>query len=183
MNKKEYFALLRDSISNTLIEGIEGFEGDLEEALNALRKSFDEATQNGKKVIFIGNGGSSAVASHMASDISKNGGVRAVAFNDLSAITMLGNDFGYEFVYSKQLEFYGFSGDVLVAISSSGGSKNILNAAQKALDMNITLYTFTGLVRTADNTLRKMGRVNFITPCTDYGIVELSHASLIHSVI
>ena len=183
MNKSAYFALLRDSIKNTICESSDGGSLDLEESLNEMRAAFDWATSQGKKVIFIGNGGSSAVASHMASDISKNGGVRAIAFNDISALTMLGNDFGYEAVFSKQLEFYGFDGDILIAISSSGGSLNILNAAQKALEMKIKLYTFTGLVRTADNKLRHMGEINFVTPCTDYGIVELSHASLIHSVI
>ena len=183
MNKAAYFALLRDSIKNTICETSDGASLDLEESLNEMRAAFDWATSQGKKVVFIGNGGSSAVASHMAADISKNAGVRAVAFNDISTLTMLGNDFGYDCVFSKQLEFYGFAEDVLVAISSSGGSRNILNAAQKALEMNIRLFTFTGLVRTADNKLRHMGKINFVTPCTDYGIVELSHASLIHSVI
>ena len=183
MNKSSYFALLRDSIQNTVAETSEGGSLDLEDSLNEMRSSFDWATKKDKKVIFIGNGGSSAIASHMAADISKNGGVRAVAFNDISALTMLGNDFGYDAVFSKQLEFYGFPEDVLVAISSSGGSRNILQASEKAKEMKIKLYTFTGLVRTADNKLRKMGYANFVVPCTDYGIVELSHASLIHSII
>src|SRR3990167_545617 len=175
MTQSGYFALLRDSIKNTTAETPDGGSLNLEESLNEMRAAFDWATQKDKKVIFIGNGGSS--------DIAKNGGVRAVAFNDISALTMLGNDFGYDAVFSKQLEFYGFSGDVLVAISSSGGSRNILQAAEKALEMQMKLYTFTGLVRTADNKLRKMGAINFVVPCTDYGIVELAHASLIHSVI
>ena|SRR3990167_446060 len=183
MTKSGYFALLRDSIKNTTAETADGGTLDLEESLHEMRAAFYWATGKDKKVIFIGNGGSSAIASHMAADISKNGGVRAVAFNDISALTMLGNDFGYDAVFSKQLEFYGFTGDVLVAISSSGGSRNILQAAEKALEMQMKLYTFTGLVRTADNKLRKMGAINFVVPCTDYGIVELAHASLIHSVI
>ncbi len=155
----------------------------METALGWMKEDFDKATLDGKKVVFVGNGGSSAIASHMAADISKNAGVRAIAFNDLPTITMLGNDFGYEFVFSKQIEFYCHPGDVLVAISSSGGSRNILNAAKKAKEKEMKVFTFTGMVRTADNTLKEMGDVNFIVPCTDYGIVELAHASLIHSVI
>ena len=188
MDKAIYFALLRDSIRNTLACGPAGnaaaaAELDLGLSLEAMRADFDRATRLGRKVIFIGNGGSNAIASHMASDICKNGGVRAIAFNDSSALTMLGNDFGYEMVFSKQIEFHGLPGDLLVAISSSGGSSNILAAARRALLMGLELYTFTGAVRSAENTLRGLGKLNFIVPCTDYGIVELSHASLIHSVI
>src|ERR1044071_1356802 len=178
-SKADYFKALRDSIRETLVEP----EKDVHDALNEMRGAFDWATKNERKAIFIGNGGSNAVASHMAGDISKNGGVRAIAFNDTPTLTMLGNDFGYEFVFSKQLEFYAFSGDVLVAISSSGGSTNILNAAKKAKEKGLRLFTFTGMVRTAENKLRNMGDINFIVPSTDYGIVEIAHLSLIHSVI
>jgi len=158
-------------------------EGEVHEALHGMRAAFDWATAHGNKVIFIGNGGSNAVASHMAADISKNGGVRAIAFNDVPTITMLGNDYGYENVFAKQLEYYGFGGDVLVAISSSGGSQNILNAARKAKEKGLSVFTFTGMVKTAQNELRAMGERNFVVPSTDYGIVEIAHLSLIHSVI
>lgn len=176
-SKAEYFKALRDAIHHTEVEG------GLELALKHMRRCFDQATTEGKKVIFIGNGGSSSIASHMASDISKNGGVRAIAFNDISTLTMLGNDFGYESVFEKQLEFYGFPGDILVAISSSGGSQNIVNAAKKAAEKLIKSFTFTGEVKTAENTLKTMGELNFVVPSTDYGIVEIAHLSLIHSVI
>jgi D-sedoheptulose 7-phosphate isomerase len=174
---KAYFQALREAIRETMVEG------SLHDSLHNMRGAFDEATKNGKKVIFIGNGGSSAVASHMAADISKNGGVRAIAFNDFPTITMLGNDFGYEKIFSKQLEFYGFSGDVLVAISSSGGSRNIIGAAERAKEKQMRLFTFTGMVKTAQNKLKTMGELNFVVPSTDYGIVEIAHLSLIHSVI
>lgn len=176
---KAYFQSLREAIRGTVVEPGEDFHL----ALTVMRGAFDEATRNDRKVIFIGNGGSNAVASHMASDISKNGGVRAVAFNDTPTLTMLGNDFGYGYVFSKQLEFYGFEGDILVAISSSGGSTNILNAAETAKEKKMKLYTFTGMVKTAENKLKDMGELNFIVPSEDYGIVEIAHLSLIHSVI
>lgn len=176
-SKAAYFQLLRDSIANTMVEG------GMDSALERMREAFDDATGKGKKVVFIGNGGSNAIASHMAGDISKNGGVRAIAFNDTPTLTMLGNDLGYEYVFSQQLEFYAFDGDVLVAISSSGGSTNILNAAAKAKEKEMRVFTFTGMVKTAENKLRMMGELNFVVPSTDYGIVEIAHLSLIHSVI
>lgn len=176
---KAYFQALREAIRGTAVEPGE----DCHLALSVMRSAFDEATKNEKKVIFIGNGGSNAIASHMAGDISKNGGVRAIAFNDTPTVTMLGNDFGYSEVFSKQLEYYGFQGDVLVAISSSGGSHNILRAAAKAKEKKMRLFTFTGQVKTAENKLKDMGELNFIVPSEDYGIVEIAHLSLIHSVI
>ena len=179
-SRAAFFQLLRDSIQNTIVDSQ---TTDLHGALGLLREAFDDATKKGNKVIFIGNGGSNSIASHMAADISKNGGVRAVAFNDLPTITMLGNDYGYEHVFSKQLEFYGFPEDVLVAISSSGGSPNILAAAAKSKEMNMRLFTFTGMVKTNQNKLKTMGELNFVVPCTDYGVVEIAHLSLIHSVI
>lgn len=176
-SKAAYFQLLRDSIANTMVEG------GMDSALERMREAFDDATAKGKKVVFIGNGGSNAIASHMAGDISKNGGVRAIAFNDAPTLTMLGNDLGYEHIFSRQLEFYAFDGDVLVAISSSGGSTNILNAAKTAKEKEMRVFTFTGMVKTAENKLRMMGELNFVVPSTDYGIVEIAHLSLIHSVI
>jgi D-sedoheptulose 7-phosphate isomerase len=81
------------------------------------------------KVMFVGNGGSAGIAGHLAIDFAKNGGVRSVTFNDASSLTCLGNDLGYDQVFAKQVEMQGLPGDVLIAISSSGESPNILSAA------------------------------------------------------
>src|SRR5579872_2685802 len=83
------------------------------------------AHDSGSKVMFIGNGGSMGIAAHMAVDFSKAGGMRATAFGDGAVLTCLGNDFGYEEVFSRQIEWHGSAGDVLIAISSSGKSPNI----------------------------------------------------------
>ena len=83
----------------------------------------------GNKLIFVGNGGSAAItASHMATDYSKNGNIRALALNDSSMLTCLGNDLGYDRVFAKQIELHARAGDLVIAISSSGRSANILNA-------------------------------------------------------
>ena len=68
------------------------------------------AAARGNKIIFAGNGGSAGIASHMATDYSKNGGLRAWAMNDGSMLTCLANDYGYEHVFAKQIEFHGRSG-------------------------------------------------------------------------
>src|SRR5262245_53987539 len=113
-----------------------------------------EATAAGHKIMLIGNGGSAAVASHMANDFSKNGGLRALALNDASVLTCLGNDYGYEHVFSKQIEWHGQAGDVLIAISSSGKSPNILNGVEAARARGCRVLGLSGFG--ADNPLRRM---------------------------
>lgn len=135
----------------------------------------------GNKLMFIGNGGSAGIASHMAIDYSKNGGIRSLAFNDGAALTCLGNDLGYENVFAKQIELHARAGDVLVAISSSGQSMNILKAADAARERGCKVYTFSGFK--ADNPLRNYGDLNFYVGSSEYGFVEISHLALIHSIL
>jgi D-sedoheptulose 7-phosphate isomerase len=135
----------------------------------------------GNKIMIVGNGGSAGIASHTAIDLSKNANLRAVAFNDSSALTCLGNDFGYEHVFAKQIEFHGKPDDLLIAISSSGGSANILNAVSAARARNIRAVTFSGFK--ADNPLRTSGDLNFYVPASEYGFVEMAHQALLHALL
>jgi D-sedoheptulose 7-phosphate isomerase len=138
------------------------------------------AHATGNTVIFVGNGGSAGIASHMAVDFMRNGGIRALAFNDGVALTCLGNDLGYENVFAKQIEMYGRAGDLLVAISSSGRSPNILKAVAAARRHRATVLTLSGF--DADNPLRRLGDVNLYVPSQAYGFVEISHLALIHAI-
>jgi len=135
----------------------------------------------GGKLMFFGNGGSAGICSHLAVDFSKNGGLRAMAFNDASALTCLGNDIGYENVFAKQIEFHGRSGDLLVAISSSGRSPNILNAVKAGRAANCKVVTFSGF--SEDNELRSLGDANFFVRSKEYGFVEVAHLALCHAVL
>jgi D-sedoheptulose 7-phosphate isomerase len=140
-----------------------------------------EAHAAGHKLMFIGNGGSAGIASHMAIDYSKNGGLRSQAFNDGAALTCLGNDLGYDQVFAKQIEMHGRPGDVLIAISSSGRSPNILNAVAAARAGGIFVATLSGF--DADNPLRRSGDVNLYIASHEYGFVEIGHAALCHAVL
>lgn len=133
------------------------------------------------KLMMIGNGGSAGIASHLAIDFSKNGKLPAMAFNDSSALTCLANDYGYEHVFAKQIEFHGRQDDVLVAISSSGKSINILNAVAAARKVGCHVITFSGFQ--ANNPLSKLGDVNFYVDSKEYGFVEVSHVALLHSIL
>ena len=157
---------------------------------SSLEQGFEEAiriivdqTNKKKKVIFIGNGGSAAIASHQSVDYWKNGGMRAIAFNDVSLLTCIGNDYGYPYVFEKPIEMFADSGDVLIAISSSGKSENILNGAKMARKMGCSVITMSGFG--PDNPLRSLGEVNFYVPAPTgaYGFVEIAHLTLCHCIV
>jgi D-sedoheptulose 7-phosphate isomerase len=153
----------------------------LAEGCEWVRRAAHEAHDAGNKIMFVGNGGSAGIASHLAIDFSKNGGLRAMAFNDPSALTCLGNDLGYENVFAKQIEFHGRAGDLLVAISSSGRSANILNAVKTARARDCKVVTFSGF--TEDNDLRSVGDINYFVRSKEYGFVEVAHLALCHAVL
>jgi D-sedoheptulose 7-phosphate isomerase len=153
----------------------------LSEGCDWLRKAAHDTHDAGNKIIFIGNGGSAGIASHLAIDFSKNGGLRSLAFNDPSALTCLGNDLGYENVFAKQLEFHARPGDFLIAISSSGRSPNILGAVRTARARDCRIATFSGF--TEENELRRTGDVNFYVRSREYGFVEVAHLALCHAVL
>lgn len=135
----------------------------------------------GRKVIFIGNGGSAAIASHQAVDYWKNGEMRAIAFNDSSLLTCIGNDYGYPHVFEKPIEMFADADDVLIAISSSGQSENIVRGCNAALAKGCDLITMSGFK--PDNPLRAMGSVNFYAPSSSYGHVEITHLALCHCIV
>jgi D-sedoheptulose 7-phosphate isomerase len=135
----------------------------------------------GNKLMFIGNGGSAAIASHMAADFTKTGNIRTVAFNDSSMLTCLGNDLGYENVFAKQIEMHARQGDMLVAVSSSGRSANILKGVAAARTMGCAVLTLSGFL--SDNPLRRLGDVNMWVNTSEYGFVEIAHLALCHAIL
>lgn len=138
-------------------------------------------TAMGRKLMFVGNGASAAIASHQAVDFWKTGGMRAVAFNDPAQLTCLGNDYGYAHVFARPVAMFADRGDVLVAISSSGRSENILRSVGAARERGCHVVTMSGF--TPDNPLRALGDVNFWVPAKSYGHVEVTHLALLHGML
>jgi len=176
-----YVDTLRDTVLQAVVTDADGRAIPLEQAVVLTGKEMRVAHQRGNRVFFVGNGGSAAIASHMATDYSKNGGIRSSALNDGSVLICLGNDYGYEHVFGKQIEWHMRGGDVLVAISSSGGSRNILNAVKAAQAHGCTVYTLSGFK--PDNPLRSLGDINFYLQSLEYGFVEVGHLTLLHNVL
>jgi D-sedoheptulose 7-phosphate isomerase len=134
---------------------------------------WSRACGDGKKVIFAGNGGSAAIASHCSVDLTKAGGLRAINFNEADLITCFANDYGYSEWLAKAVEFYGDPGDVLVLISSSGKSPNMIRAAESGQRLGLNVMTLTGFDST--NPLRERGTINLWVDSRSYNVVEMTH--------
>ena len=145
------------------------------EALCELSRKLVEAGQN---QYMVGNGASAAFSNHMALDWTKNGRVPTHSFTNPALLTAMGNDLGFEESFSAPLSWYAKSGDLLVTISSSGNSANIIKTIEVALDKSMSVVTFSGLK--PDNQSRKLGDLNFYIPAKTYGIVECAHQVLLH---
>ena len=137
--------------------------------------------KSGKKIILAGNGGSAAMASHVAVDFTKACGIRAINFNEADLITCFANDYGYEHWVAKALEAYADPGDLVILISSSGKSQNMLNGAEIARKMGLSVITVSGFL--PDNPLRKLGDLNLWVDSSEYNIVEMTHHIWLVSVI
>lgn len=176
-----YFGTLADLLRHTEVTDRNSNKVALEAACETACDAVHQAHDAGNKIIFIGNGGSASIASHLAIDFSKNGNLRSMAFNDAAALTCLGNDFGYDHVFAKQLAFHARPGDLLIAISSSGRSPNILAAVNMARTCNCKVITYSGFGE--DNDLRKTGDINFYVKSQEYGFVEVSHLAICHAIL
>ena len=158
-----YFELYRKTL----------FSVDVRPQLVELRDLLKETHEGGNKTIIAGNGGSAAISSHCAVDLTKNAGVRCINFNEADLITCFANDRGYERWLETAIELYADDGDAAVLISSSGNSPNMIRAGQCALDRGLKLVTFTGM--NEDNPLKQLGHLNFWVSSRAYNVVEMTH--------
>ena len=150
-------------------------------SIKKITKSILSANKRNKKVIIIGNGGSAAIASHVSVDLTKNAKIRSINFNEADLLTCFSNDFGYEKVFSKSLEFFADKGDVVIIISSSGKSRNLIEAAKICKNKNILLCTLTGFSKS--NPIRKIGDINLWVNSKAYNIIENVHQIWLLSIV
>lgn len=132
-------------------------------------------------IYVIGNGGSAGIASHFMNDLLRTLNLAAATLSDSNLLTCFSNDYGYEKVYELPLRHLMRPKDLLVALSSSGQSENILRAAQVAKELKAPLITLSGFA--AENPLRQLGDLNFWVESCDYGLVEMSHFFLLHTIV
>jgi D-sedoheptulose 7-phosphate isomerase len=130
------------------------------------------------QLFLFGNGGSAAMAAHMATDACKNGHLRAMAFTDAALLTATSNDLAYDQVFSLPLERLARKGDLAIAISSSGNSPNVVRALETAQTIGVESITLTA--KAVGNRCRTLGTLNFYVPLRRYGWAESAHQILLH---
>lgn len=167
-------------LAATCVTGAGGDRCALEQGMAMLSDWLRVIRESARFLFLVGNGGSAAVASHAVTDFVNNGKLRATTLHDPSLLTCMTNDYGYESAFARVVEQMLGPGDLLVAISSSGQSMNILNAADQAKRNGGRVVTLTGFL--SDNPLRQMGDLNFWLESADYGMVEIGHQFLLHNV-
>jgi D-sedoheptulose 7-phosphate isomerase len=178
---RSYYNRLADLVNSIKFTNKEGKNIDFYDGIEIIGSLILTQANSGHKLMFIGNGASAAISSHMSTDFWKTCGIRAVAFNDSSLLTCLGNDFGYEYIFEKSIEMFADPGDILVAISSSGKSENILRGVNSAKSKDCSVITLSGFKD--DNPLSSAGGFNFYVPAQEYGPVEVIHHSICHCIL
>jgi len=144
-------------------------EKNLELTIKTIKKTIKK---NGK-VYVIGNGGSASIASHVSVDFAKVAGVPSSTFNNANLITCFANDYGYENWVTEAIKAYTNKNDMFILISSSGTSRNIVNAAKYCKKKSMNLITLSGFKK--NNPLSKLGKINFHIDSNQYNFIEMSH--------
>ena len=165
INLKKYFNNFASKISSN---------NNIFKDLIKVKDLIIKTKKNNSRVLIFGNGGSAAIASHVSVDLTKNLKVKAINFNEADLITCFSNDFGYEKWIEKTIEFYADKKDILILISSSGKSKNMINACKAAKKKKISkIITFTGNKK--NNPLSKLGDINMWVDSNIYNHIENIH--------
>ncbi|MEW6264296.1 MAG: SIS domain-containing protein [Thermodesulfobacteriota bacterium] len=151
---------------------------DPDEALNTWRDLTLEVRASGRTIYLIGNGASASMASHVAADLAKNARVHTEVFTDLSLLTAIGNDLSFEEVFAEPLRRRMKQAEMLVTISSSGDSPNVIKAAREAIRLGGQVITLSAMK--PENKSRSLGRLNFYVPAQTYGWAETCHAAILH---
>lgn len=162
---------------STKVKVLYSYDGGIKEIFQFLRQCKDE-----RNTLFIcGNGGSAGIAQHMTGDFLKNGGFRTFSMYGQPTITCISNDLSYEYVFCKQLELLAKKDDLLIAISSSGNSENIIKAVKTMKKIGGKVITFSGFK--SDNKLKTLGDINVYVPVEHYGMVESIHNLILQQLV
>lgn len=177
---QNYLENLHKILLNTRYQDSDQQESALESGITQIVNCIKQAKAEERSVYVIGNGGSAGIASHFVIDLVNTARLSAHCLQEPATLTCLSNDYGYESVYLKQLEVHIKAGDVLIAISSSGKSQNILHAVQFAKQKKASVITLSGFAE--NNPLCQSGQHNLYVNSKEYGPVEVAHMTLCHMI-
>ncbi|MBF0124823.1 MAG: SIS domain-containing protein [Magnetococcales bacterium] len=181
MNPTTWLEQLHQAILSTRCR-TNGQEVSLADGMQTFDQLLRRAMTHQQRVWWVGNGGSAALCAHLSQDILNKLGIASHTLTDASLITCMANDFGYESVYYRPLSVLARPTDLLIAISSSGRSENILRCVRWAQEQRLSLVTLSSM--SEDNPLwQQQADVAFYLPTHLYGHAEVGHEALLHGVI
>jgi D-sedoheptulose 7-phosphate isomerase len=173
-----YLERLSELVRGIRVTDRDGTEHGLDAGARLVIDMILSVRSAGSKAMVVGNGGSAAIAGHLQADLCNAVGVRTLTFTAAEMVTALSNDHGYGCVFERPIQLWAEPNDLLVAISSSGQSDNILRAVRAARACDCRVITLSGFQ--AHNPLRQSGDLNFYVASDAYGFVELAHAAVVH---
>ena len=168
------------AVVGTKVTDKTGTDLPLQEGINKSLDIINSIRETQSNLYVIGNGGSAAIASHAVIDFMNVGKISAHTLHDSATLTCMANDYGYENAFSNIVKQTLKPQDVLIVISSSGRSKNIIHAVESSRQLGSTVITLSGF--DSNNNLRKVGDINFWCNSRDYGMVEVAHQYILHNL-
>ena len=174
MDYKNFFSHYADSISELL----KNVDTNL---INASVNLITNTIKNKNKIYIVGNGGSSSIASHVSVDFTKVAKINCSTFNNANLITCFANDYKYENWVVEAIKAYSIEQDLFILISSSGTSKNIVNAAEYCKQKKMNLITLSGFKK--NNPLSQSGNINFHVESEEYNFIEMTHHIILLSIV
>jgi len=174
MDYKNFFSHYADSISELL----KNVDTNL---INASVNLIANTKKNKNKIYIVGNGGSSSIASHVSVDFTKVAKINCSTFNNANLITCFANDYKYENWVVEAIKAYSLEQDLFILISSSGTSKNIVNAAEYCKQKKMNLITLSGFKK--NNPLSQSGNINFHVESEEYNFIEMTHHIILLSIV
>lgn len=179
---EEYTEDVMTGVKNVIITDQKGNKMLVQEAIDLWGEKVREVRDEKKGIVFFcGNGASASMAEHMSHDWFQNAEVNTTTCAETTHITAISNDLSYEDVFSYRINRILSENDILVTISSSGNSPNIVKALETGKKKGAYCITFSG--KGADNKSRQMGELNFYVPLDTYGLVESAHAVILHAAL
>jgi len=180
MTLKKYLAIFTETLKTLVISDNNGNILGEDVLWSILLQKLYEAKSKNATIYLVGNGGSNGIVSHASVDFLNTCKIKAVPLSDSSQLTCFANDYGYENIFAKPLDTLISQDDLLIAVSSSGSSKNIINAVKIAKSKDIFILTLSGFKQ--DNPLNHLGDVNLWINSTHYGMIEIAHTLLLHFI-
>ena len=178
---------MKNTIISLIQESIDAKKKMLDEGqlvyIQSIANKINEAYQNGKKTIIFGNGGSACDALHFAAELvcrfEKNRkALPSIALTEnVSSLTAIGNDFGYEYVFSRQIEAFANKGDIVIAITTSGNSENVIKAVEKAKEIGLFVIGLTG---EDGGQLKLLSDMCYRAPSKVTGRIQECHILVLH---